>query len=674
MSFDSDRLLDAWLPPPNSGAPVACICSTFTFEPGFFDEDCLSRFLGLDSALVSGGDPGDSRVYVLEREERLTEVSVSVLVDRGHVQGPASFRWDVIPVTAGQGGVQHSKVTLLAWEQVMGLVVTSANLTSGGYRTNIEVFSVFDSNDAPSSLFTDAIDFLERMLSRHTLGSTADKSPRGRARATLAQLRRNVPSPESAGASAPSVRFLHTLDDASLIDQAFSDIWGHPSPPRRLWAVSPYFDRDTPAGLDALSGKLAKRGEIEAELGIVAIEAGDDQVRLLAPEMLRDQAGRGAPELLSWPLDGENEERTLHAKAYLFESDHRTMLVAGSANATVAGLGIGPTRNIEAVVAMGARGESAVGRALDSALPAFAEIPDGIQIFDAQVAEDSEQLPVLPIGFVEALYRPAEDIVDITIRPGSLPAEWTIGSGSDRWFDQSTLRASRSKPATFTLALSRTLVGATAPKTLTVSWKSKSDEWLAAEMVVAVADPAELPEPPEITELTLNELLDLLAVGGRLHDLLRRLVARRAGSGSGVGPTPEIELDPHRKVDTSGFILQRTRRMARAMEGLKSKLGQPVSHPDALDRRLRGRFGPGGLALAADKAVEEGEMAPRERAFMLAELALVISQTRWQPVGRLSIRRCRRAADSTLSEIKPRATGDKAVDRYVAEAFAASAR
>ena len=88
-----------------------------------------------------------------------------------------------------------------------------------------------------------------------------------------------------------------------------------------------------------------------------------------------------------------------------------------------------------------------------------------------------------------------------------------------------------------------------------------------------------------------DELLDLLAAGGLLGALLEKLLARRAvGPVAGAGEDPE--LDPHAKVDTSEFFLQRARRAGFAIEGLRLRLAQPVSHPDPLARRLRGPFGP----------------------------------------------------------------------------------
>ena len=673
MSFDSDKILDAWMAPQHSGTPVACVTTSFMFEPGFFDEECLARFLGLDAAVVTGGDETDTLVYVLEREQRLEEgVRASVLVDRSYAQAAASFRWDVIPVSAGRGGVQHAKVSLLLWEKRMRLVVASANLTQPGYRSNIEVFSVLDDTDesVPNDLFEDAVQFLRLMIGRHTRGESSEDSPRGRARATLAlahsRIRTRVQASRRGG---PTVRFLHTLRDEDLLQQGFEEVWKDGARPSYYVVTSPYFDCDASASVSAIAQRLSTRGNVVGEVGVIVKEAGSDQVKVDAPESLGSLEFRGAPELYAWPSQ-DQDDRLLHAKTFLFGNDRRVMMIAGSANATSAGLGIGDARNIEAVIAISDRADSEAADQLTDVVPELGELPEGTLVFDAPVAEEEERPSTLPGAFVEALYHPAENVVIVALELSQLPSSWLIRRGDEIWFAAEDLPTPLKRRE-----LRKELLDATAPRSLTVEWDSDDGkERYTAELVVAVADAASLPDPPEIQALTLEELLDLLAVGGRLHDLLRRLVARRLQQNGQTVVVPP-ELDPHRRVDTSQFMLQRTHRVAYALEGLKRKLSAPISNADALERRLRGPFGATGLKEAADRAVAEGSMSPRERSFMLAELALVISRAEWKPVGgALSLRRCRAAARSVLDTIRPEPSEDVALNAYVAAAFREAGR
>ena len=655
------KLLDQWLPPDRSGPPVACLATTFTFQPGFFEEECLARFLGLDSALVSGRSDQDSLVYVLEREERLSEVKASVLVERGRALAPGTHRWDVIPVTAPFGGVQHAKVSLLLWRDAMRLLVASANLTEAGYRSNVEIFFSFDlpAQAETADLVRDGVDFLRAVVERATQGSDAADSPRGRARSTLALADGRLAAlPKSGrGRGAPAAALVHSMAGPSLLEQAFSQTW-RGSPPREYVALSPYFDRgERLAGVESLENHLAKRGRVEAEIAVVADRAGEDQVRIRAPKAIAANRGRLTPDLGSWiPLD-DHEDRVLHAKAYLFQNSERVMLFAGSPNLTEAALGA-PARNIEAAVAVADASGRVVGEELIGCIPAFEELPDGRRFYEAPVSEDEEPGVRLPAGFVEALYEPQRRRVVVSLRPAKLPEEWTMRGPEGIWF-----RESDAAPR-----LCRELGETPAPNRLSVEW-AEAGEARTAELIVSVAEAAALPDAAEIADITLDELLDLLAAGGRLRALLEKLVARRSAA-LVMGGVQDSELDPHAKVDTSEFILQRARRAGLALEGLRQRLSQPVSHPDALARRLRGPFGPLGLARALERAREAGQLEPREHAFMLAELALSVSRAEWAPAGELRLSDCRTAAQAVVREIRPRRkTGDGALDSYVRRAF-----
>ena len=59
------KLLDAWVAPEGAGDPIGCIATSFTFSPVFFEEECLGRFLSLET------NPNeDGPVYLVEREEK----------------------------------------------------------------------------------------------------------------------------------------------------------------------------------------------------------------------------------------------------------------------------------------------------------------------------------------------------------------------------------------------------------------------------------------------------------------------------------------------------------------------------------------------------------------------------------------------------------------------------
>ena len=45
----SGAMLDLWRPPGGAGDPTGCLATTYTFAPGLFDEQCLARFLEIES-------------------------------------------------------------------------------------------------------------------------------------------------------------------------------------------------------------------------------------------------------------------------------------------------------------------------------------------------------------------------------------------------------------------------------------------------------------------------------------------------------------------------------------------------------------------------------------------------------------------------------------------------
>src|SRR5438034_8387658 len=149
-------MLELWRPPQRVGDPVGCLATTYTFTPGLFDEQCLARFLEIES------EPNrEDLAFLLERESRLGSVYAGVLVDHTQAGVEHSLRWDVLPVRI-RAGKQHAKISLLAWERHVRLIVASANLTDPGYRSNQEVAAVVDLSpqEADGEVLAQTLSFL----------------------------------------------------------------------------------------------------------------------------------------------------------------------------------------------------------------------------------------------------------------------------------------------------------------------------------------------------------------------------------------------------------------------------------------------------------------------------------------------------------------------------------
>lgn len=293
-------MLDLWRPPDGAGEPVGCLTTTYTFAPSLFDEQCLARFLEIES------EPNrEDLAFLIERETRLGGVYAGVLVDHTQAGVEHSLRWDVLPVRI-RAGKQHAKLSLLAWTAHLRLIITSANLTEPGYRTNHEVAGVIDlrAEAMQEDPLRDAITFLNSLL--RFVPSVPGGSPVvQRAQAFLGQVERQVRKWEPVrgrqavrqylvftiprgGAGAPS---RSTLDEAIRLCRTRG---GAPSDAR---VASPFFDLDQDASsVTAALAKAMARGvrrRLRFGVPVVRDDVGD-LPRLVAPRALLTTAQRYA--------------------------------------------------------------------------------------------------------------------------------------------------------------------------------------------------------------------------------------------------------------------------------------------------------------------------------------------------------------------------------------------
>ena len=100
-------MLDHWQAPDEVGDAIGCLTTTFTYEADFFQTQCLGRFLQLDNQF---GET-DELSFVIEQEERLAQVPVTVIVDRSYAAEPRNLRcWNVLPVRIpGEFSIRRSQ-------------------------------------------------------------------------------------------------------------------------------------------------------------------------------------------------------------------------------------------------------------------------------------------------------------------------------------------------------------------------------------------------------------------------------------------------------------------------------------------------------------------------------------------------------------------------------------
>jgi hypothetical protein len=232
---------------------------------------------------------------------------------------------------------------------------------------------------------------------------------------------------------------------------------------------------------------------------------------------------------------------------------------------------------------------------------------------------------VLPLGFVTCnidARKPARAVLDFD--PSALPPTWRVltPAGSEvltveRW------RAGGS-PGQHAVELPDEPL----PAYLLVQWDT-DNEHCQATWTANVEDRSALPPPAELAQLPVQVLLAALASTRPLPVALEQELRRRERTGDA---TWRVELDPLRRFDNSGMLLQRTRQLSLALWRLQDRLGRPAGSMDALHWRLHGAFGPLAIADGLVRAAEAEQTIPGEAHFLLAELALTVAAVDWTRV------------------------------------------
>jgi hypothetical protein len=246
---------------------------------------------------------------------------------------------------------------------------------------------------------------------------------------------------------------------------------------------------------------------------------------------------------------------------------------------------------------------------------------------------------------------------------GDPPAGWVLFPEED---DQPVVTAAQWEAQLRPPVLRLDWTDQRAPSGFRVAWnESGGMAWWPVNVVHGAA----LPPPDELKNLPLEVLINILTSAKPLHLALAAWL-RRKGTVSGTA-NPQT-LDPHKRVDTSAFLLQRTRRVSWALSALRQRLEKPVYSPESLTWRLRGPVG----ALALAQAIGGEACSEAERCFLLTELCLDLARVRPQVApGSLSKQRVQAALQELIREIhaalSPAAlSADSNLGAYVAAAFA----
>jgi hypothetical protein len=622
-------LLDAWDPPEEAGQPVGCVATSFTFSPAFFEEECLGRFLHLESDRTE-----DGAIYLVEREEKLSQVTcAAALVDQNHCRGVRSLRWDMLPARV-PGAILHAKVSLLQWANHVRIIIASANLTESGYRKNREIFGVLDyheGSDAPLDCLREIMGFLRECVA---YGGSEPTPAVSRWNGFLDRVLRDS---GSWGREEQRYRqgrvHVHPVLTGQGRPSAFArlrELWPGGSPPGRADVVSPFFDPPDAENRPAqeIWKLLRQRGEAAACYYVTAEDIPDGHgVLLHAPESLVQTTPSGREQARAYvsrvPEIIDGEARPLHAKAIWLENDTCNAYMVGSSNFTTPGLGLGSNPNVEANLLYSVYGMDRATRGeWHAAFIPWENIPEDAELHWQGKTERGEDEAdgsgsLLPAGFAQAVYESDEtmrEFVRLSFA-ASLPAGWELRPDDEEamFYDEAQWRADGSP-----LDVKLDWLKNRPPSGFAVTWAgSRGSAWWP----VNVLNASSLPPPAELRDLSLDALIHILTSARPVHEVIRSWKTRRCPEIATVGV---VITDPHRRVDTSAFLLQRTRRVSWALTALRERLGRPVPTRESLDWRLRGPIGVGALS----RAIQREAHGEEEKHFLLAELALELHRVR----------------------------------------------
>jgi hypothetical protein len=301
-------------------------------------------------------DPAESlRAYLIEREEKLSETFACVLADQRTVTAQRSLRWHLLGVRLPGSAIQHAKLSVLLWEHHLRILIGSANLTDPGYRTNLEVV-------VPLNFSPDGGAPLDQ-LAAFSPGAEDQAGPRKALSQFLARARQRTTewkeSDQSTGVRCELIPLLPNGQSGSVLQQ-IRQVW-QGSSPTGATIVSPFFDRSDD-GVDRMyreiSSLMTTRGARVINFASSGRETLTGPVQIDIPARLVDSPLRHSSMSHGVGYVAERQKvengdalRALHTKAMVLEREGNALVVLGSSNLTLAGLGLIPLHNSELNVA-----------------------------------------------------------------------------------------------------------------------------------------------------------------------------------------------------------------------------------------------------------------------------------------------------------------------------------
>jgi HKD family nuclease len=638
-------MLDYWTPPQavtDEGTvrkiiPIAFISTSFTFDADFFDEECLSRFLALETEKEN-----DGTAYLIEREEKLASLQGGiVLVDQNFCHGRRNLRWDLVPCRVKQG-VLHAKITVLYWSDCIRLIIGSANLTQPGYCINQEIFGVIDympNGDCDLRLIEGVLTYLNEMVNDLCGKTIGDRYKKIQSKIRSALKKWNI-NETKYKRDEIALELLMCSPKEKNVLQRLKEIWDtySLSPAHHAYITSPFFDTEASPNMPSLRifDVLRQRGSAHVCYNVTTEPVSVKSKKLIvnAPDFLKQTPRPDSHEVNFCQVseegikeDGQMAPRPLHLKSIWLCNEDAQLYMIGSGNFTSAAFGLGKWVNYEAnlVYCVSAdKNKKAYNLLHESYLPGN-DLETHKMVFRQRPNEDeattSCEYLQLPDFCKEAVLLKIEDQfhLDLSFDTSSPPAGFSINYAvkKDDGYDPICIFNEahwhlNGQQQTIRLEWNE----AHMPDFLLVDWNESNG---MAFWPVIIDDQISLPPVESLRDLPLDTLIKILSSTQPLHRLLKIIEQTKGSRQQG---TEQPIIDFHQLVDTSQFLLQRTRRISYAMRALRARLEKPVYTKESLNWRL---YGPIGVQALKDAILKEAKTED-EKLFLVAELALELSR------------------------------------------------
>lgn len=684
------NLLDAIRPSEEDGPLISAVLSTYGLsldQPNFFEHDFLPTMLGLGGVR----DRGYTAPITLER--KLAETYCALICDAHALVGGVrpSLRIDVVPLARPR---QHAKIVLLHHRNQVRLIVSSANLTHEGYRSQREVAAVLDfrpDRGLPPEILSNFVhdwltvlgpavpDRLRSALEGATTAAAAWTTDIVRSDSTTVRV-------ALGGGTVPLWR-------------QFVDAWPVREPVLSWQICSPFWpgpeSAQTP--FEAIAQGLEQRGASleHAELEAICVADGvGDRARPTFPfPLLHGLRERGFPvgqgRIVPARLETLPEEvpegkaeghRQLHAKLMVLRGPQTVVALIGSANFTNPGLGVAGLANLEAAVLVTCPAKTfredawrpplVLAGAVDwstAGSEAFAPVaaePDALlewplHVIRAELEVDWECVSqfsgYLNLEFSERDFVPTS----VYLRPAD-------GSGAAIELAQIANYPTNTGICKVPLAsgaVSRLLL----ERTIQIRW---SDPPQVAEFPINISESTKA-GLPSILGANPDEQQLLAYFHGRISedDLLELLQLRLQREAS---ETVTEDRSPPR--DLQSYLV---RDFVECLQGMAKALASSAqSSPRALEATLLGEFSTYALAREVLVALQNGRRSPVAAAFQLTELVRIVDEfplpteaPEWETLAILKQRSVERllgiVSQATHVAAFASALRDKHIEQYV---------